>query len=161
MAEERQIPVTKKQKQAVENMLSGKFKSKSAALQAAGYTGGEAGSPARFMQATGVRQYLKRIGKKAKKLFKMKLEDKVMQVYMEGLNADKPFGKDAIMAADHPTRKMFADRFSEFFGWTTEAPATAPVQTQNNFFMVAKEEQKEFNGKFKDFLRGFYSPEQK
>ncbi len=75
-----------------------------------------------------------------------------MNVFYEGLDANKYVGKEAEEVPDHPTRKVFADKMMEFFGWSEQKQ----IPTQNNqynFFSTTKEKQIEFNSKLKQFLR--------
>lgn len=148
------VSPTKKQVMAVDNLLSNKFKTKSAAIQAAGLSPKYCSSD--FMGKVGVQLYLRKIGKSFKNRYGKSLPYKVMETYADGLQATKLYGKDGIEHPDYSVRKSYADAFSEFFGWKHQSvPAGTKIQ-QNNFFSVPKIEQEKFNSDFKDFLRRFY-----
>ena len=119
---------TPMQKQAVDNVISGQFVRKngkpnvSAAMRGAGYAESSVHKATETLgKAKGVQAYLKELGGEAMKRWNMSVQDKVMDVYLDGLDATRLFGKDAIEHPDHLTRKAFADRFSEFFGWVQSA----------------------------------------
>ena len=97
------------QKMAVDNILSGKFKTKKAAMLDAGYSEPVSGNPSQQLaHRKGVQAYLKSLGGKAISKWGMPIEDKVMDVYMEGLDATRLYGKDAIEHPDWGARKSFA-----------------------------------------------------
>lgn len=150
------VKTTAKQKQAVDNIVSGKFKSVAAAVRDAGYSDKVAKSASQnVLPARGIEVYLELLDKKAQRQFNLCLKDKVMEVYLDGLDATKRVrvGKRSFMDVDHLARKAFADRFSEFFGWTKETPPQQQAQ-QYNFFMFSKVKRDTFNEKFKEFLKG-------
>jgi len=150
------VKTTAKQKQAVDNVLGGKFKNLNSALQDAGYSKSSSMSAQRnvFMRR-GVEVYLAQLDKKAQRRFGLNLKEKVMETYLDGLDATKWVrkGKRSIEHPDFLARKQFADKFSEFFQWSSDAPPQKEGQ-QYNFFMFSEKEQGEFNDKFKDFLKG-------
>lgn len=148
------VKPTLKQKAAVDNIVTGKFKSVGAAMRDAGYSAKSSKKPRHaLINRRGVEVYLNKLDKMAQKRFSLCLRDKVMETYLDGLDAVKPYGKKEY--PDHMARKAFADRFSEFFGWSREAPPTQG-HAQYNFFMFDKTKQDSFNAKFKDFLTESY-----
>ena len=156
MKKQYKIKPTEKQKRAVENILSGRFNSKKAALLDAHYSKKSSENAKLMLEKKGVKQYLAALGNNAKKRWNMEIEDKLLNVYMDGLDAEKPYGKDAQLHADHPTRLKFADRLSEFFGWRDQegkAPVSSPKMNQFNFFSTPKEEREAFDEKLIKFLR--------
>lgn len=85
----------------------------------------------------------------------------VIKTYIEGLNATKLYGKNAIKHPDFRTRIIFADRLAEFFKWRRqEGTAAAPAGTnysQFNFFSVPEDKRGKFDQDFKVFLKHFYN----
>lgn len=152
---------TPKQKAAVDNVLSGQYKYKGknsirASMMAAGFSEATSGDPTRNLaERQGVQIYLEKLGEKAKKKFGMELRDKVMETYLDGLEATKLMGKDSIEHPDYSTRLAFADRFSDFFGWL-EQRREAKAYNQYNFFSVNEKERAKFNTNFKGFLDKYY-----
>ena len=158
----RKVKPTEMQKKAVDNIISGKFKTIKASMTDAGYSDVSAEQPSRALAETrGVEIYLASLSAKAKKRWDSSLEDKVMDTYMDGLDATKLFGKDGIEHPDWMARKSFADRFSEFFGWVSknQGPST-PQFNQYNFFSMPAEKRKAFNDNFKGFLKRYYKGEE-
>ena len=143
---------TLKQVKGVDNVLSGRFPSASQALRAAGY-GKHVKPGPEFFKAQGVELYLKTLSKVAKKRWNYSLPDKVMLTYLDGLEATKLAGKDAVEHPDWLARKAFADRFAEFFGWTRGETSAVGRLQQFNFFSVNEDDRKNFNENFKLFLR--------
>ena len=142
---------TPMQKEAVDNIMSGKYKSKKKALLAAGYSENTANNPGKdFIARTGVQKYLASFEKKAVVKFGMSLDQKIQEVYLDGLDADKPFGKNDIMP-DHRMRKEFADTIQESRGMM-RSKGRSKSQTFN-FFMFDKESRDKFNDAFNDFVR--------
>lgn len=143
----------------VNNLISGEYKTKEGAAIAAGYspnTARDGKSINKVLKSEAVEIYLKKLDKMARARFKSSLHDKVMETYLDGLEATKLFGKDAIEHPDYMARKAFADKFAEFFGWTKGTPQGGGSQNQFNFFMFKKEEREDFNQQFEGFLRKFY-----
>ena len=147
------------QKRAVDNVLSGNFKSVASAMREAGYSETTSHRPSEKLAGSkGVQAYLKQLGGKAIQKFGMSLEDKVLEVYLEGLDAQKPHGKNAKLSPDHMTRLQFADRFTSFFGWSNNQTRDGKVQQQFNFFnTISEEEGNAFNKQFNDFLNKYYA----
>lgn len=143
---------TVKQVKGVDNILSGRFPNSTQALRAAGY-GKHIKVGQEFYKAQGVELYLKTISKVAKKRWNYSLPDKVMLTYLDGLEATKLAGKDAVEHPDWMARKVFADRFAEFFGWTRGETSPVGKLQQFNFFSVNEDERKNFNENFEKFLR--------
>src|SRR3990167_6525182 len=149
---------TPMQRQAVDGVLSGKFKKVRQAMRDAGYTEASVHNADRVIgKAKGVEAYLRELGGEAMKRWHMSIQEKVMSVYMDGLDAKKLYGKDAIEYPDHLARKAFADRFAEFFGWVQTAQLSPGSRIQQfNFFGIADEKRKEFNTNFNKFLDRYY-----
>ena len=152
-----------KHEKLVDNLISGQFKTKEAAAVSAGYTrkSVEAGVASRVLKTHAVDVYLKKLDKISRTKFRVGLQDKVMNTYMEGLDATRLFGKEGIEHPDWQARKSFADSFATFFGWI-ESEKSHPTQQNNqfNFFSVPKEEQEVFNNEFEQFLKQFYAQPQ-
>lgn len=157
MKKERNVKPTKRQKRAVNALISGEAKSVKGAMLDAGYSKWTAGKGTdRLIRTKGVAVYLRELDKESRKLFAMSLPAKVMNVYLEGLSAERPYGKNAILFPDHLTRKAFADTFARFYGWLGERLPAGGKYTQFNFFSVGEKERGEFNRNFKGFLKYFY-----
>ena len=147
---------TPKQKLAVDNILSGRFKTKTAALQDAGYSDRVSRRPAETLgRARGVQIYLKTLDERSRKKFTMDIREKMMDVYFEGISATKLVRGSRSRYKEWPdwmARKAFVDRLAEFVGWLQ--PAAPPSgHTQYNFFMVDEAKRAEFNEKFKSFIQ--------
>ena len=141
------------QKQAVDNIMSGKFKSKKAALLDAGYAPASANNITQdFLSRKGVQQYIQSFERKAQVRFGMTLDEKIQDVYLDGLDADKPLGKHGEVIQDHKMRKDFADTIQEIRG-NLKGKSRANKQIFN-FFMVDKESRNNFNKNFESFVRG-------
>lgn len=151
---ERVLP-TAKQKLATDMILSGKAVSVPDAMRKAGYSDSSAHNATKvFTRSQGVDIYLKSLDALSRKKFGMSIQDKVMNVYYEGLEATKLFGKEGIEHADHPTRILAADRMAGFFGWNKVGVEDETKQfNQFNFFNVKQDKQKEFQSNLKEFLK--------
>lgn len=152
----RAVGPTRKQKRAVDNILSGKFKSKKAAMVEAGYSELVASDPKKKLVDTkGVNTYIKQLDLQARERWNKSIREKVMDVYADGLDATKLYGKQGLEHPDHMTRKAFADRLAEFFGWDHSGDQLGrPAQYQQfNFFSVDDKRRSKFNEKFKEFVR--------
>lgn len=149
------------QKRAVDNILSGEYPTKKAALEAAGYKESAASTPkATLAKAEGVQIYLKQLDLDAKERWGKSIGHKVMDVYADGLDATKLYGKDSVEHPDFGERRQYADRLSELMGWRKpQAEAgSRPIQYQQfNYFSVNEERREEFNKNFKKFLKDFYA----
>jgi len=146
--------ITFKQKKAVDLLLSGQATSRTDAMRKAGYKKGSYNKPRYALdQRKGVQLYLKTPDAKSRKLFKVSLEDKVMNTFFEGMDAEKLYGKDAIRAPDYSVRIAAADRFAKFFGWDRGIPEDRGQYNQFNFFNVPKEKQQQYHERLKMFLK--------
>ena len=143
---------TPMQVKGVDNVLSGRFPNSTKALRAAGY-GKHVKVGNEFFKAQGVELYLKTLSKVAKKRWNYSLPDKVALVYLDGLSAEKPYGKNAELFPDHAVRLQFANRFAQFFGWTQGEGIGSTKLQQFNFFSVDENTRHDFNENFKLFLR--------
>jgi len=152
------VKVTEKQRRAVDNIVTGKFKTAPPAMRDAGYTLESSKEPDKnLFSRRGVELYLKTLSKVCKNRFNLSLQDKVMTTYLDGLEATKLYGKNAIEHPDTMARIASADRFAEFFGWKRGVVPTASQQfNQFNFFSIDQEEQKRFNDNFKNMLGKYY-----
>ncbi|HZX13020.1 MAG: hypothetical protein UV58_C0013G0008 [Candidatus Wolfebacteria bacterium GW2011_GWC1_43_10] len=145
---------TPMQKRGVDNILSGKYNAAAPALRDAGYKPKTVINPQEnFFKAQGVGLYLKTLSKVAKKRWNVSLPDKVALTYLDGLEATKLYGKNAIEAPDYMARKVYADRFAEFFGWTHGDLAPGAKLQQFNFFSVDEKTRNDFNSHFREFLK--------
>lgn len=153
----KKVKTTDLQRQAIDNVISGKYKHVAPAMRDAGYSKESSLTPRHALfERKGVQVYLRKLDKKSQKRFAMSLPEKVMDVYLDGLEATKLSGKKAIEHPDHPTRMSAADRFAKFFEWVKEPTATGGKYAQFNFFSLAENKRKQFDEKFKDFLKRFY-----
>lgn len=148
------IEPTKKQRTVIDSYLKGLPWTE--ALRVAGYNESSAlhYSKKEFLNGKGVQRYISLMGAKAEQRFGESLPDKVMDVYLEGLEATKAVkvGQQTKEVPDWSARKSFADKFSEFFGWSREQVSTE-TQNQYNFFSVPKSEQETFNQRYKEYVR--------
>ena len=152
----RNVEPTVRQVKAINGILEGK--SGRQAMIKAGYDEGVAGKPTKkLMGSKGVRVYLERLDKKAFNRFKMSLKDKVLEVGLDGLEANKLMDKLGIEYADHDTRGKFMDRFLKLFGWIEGAQQDKASRLQQfNFFAVPESEKKQFNARFQNMLKKYY-----
>ena len=154
MDKPRNVNPTMMQKRGVDNLLSGKYNKIKPALIDAGFSNRTVANPREnFFKAKGVEVYLKTLSKVAKKRWSMSLGDKVAMTYLDGLEATKLFGKDAIEHPDFMARKAFADSFAKFFGWSHEQLTPGSKFQQFNFFSTAENEKRNFNDSFRVFLK--------
>ncbi len=144
---------TRKQMEAVDNILSGDYPSKSKALEAAGYTKVSAQQSSTLLETKGVQWYLKKINKTYRKRTGSTIPEAVMKIYTEGLGAHKYVGKKSLRKVDHATRKVFADQFAKFFGWMKQEEFVSTQNNQFNFFSTPQGDQNKFNDDFKKFLK--------
>ena len=140
------------QKLAVDNLMSGKSKTKKQAVLDAGYSEATAiNATKNVFKSQGVQEYLKQFDDKALVRFEMPLEEKLQEVYLDGLDADKPYGKHGDIMPDFKIRKDYADKISEMIGLIK---SRVPVAGQTfNFFMFGKSERSKFNKLFNNFVR--------
>lgn len=141
---------TNLQKRAVDNIMSGEYKSKSAAMIAAGYSKRVSRTPSQVISSPGVQEYLKNFEQKAVVRFGMSLDQKIMDVYLDGLDADRPLGNLGDIMPDHKVRKDFADTIQESRGMMKSKAKGGQVF---NFFMFDKESRSTFNEVFNSFVR--------
>jgi len=154
MKKTKKIVTTKLQKKAVDNILSGKFKSKNKAMQSAGYSKMASRIPKTHLaEGAGTKKYLSLIKKQSEKRYGKPLSQKVSEVYVDGLEATTSgkFGDNP----DFKTRLAYADRLSDFMGWVDNAQDNSKFQ-QFNFFSVNEKTRKEQDGRFKKFIRNYY-----
>lgn len=110
---------TEKQRKAIDGYLKGRKWTE--ALRVAGYSKLSAlhYSKKEFFNSRGAQKFVTQIDRKAAQRFGESLPDKVMEGYLDGLEATKSvkLGQRLVENPDWVTRKQFLDRFSEFFGW--------------------------------------------
>jgi len=156
----KEIHPTFMQKTAVDAILSGKSKTVAGGMRLAGYAEPTIHkSKEDLVKSRGVQEYLKTFSKVSKKRWNLSIQDKVMATYVDGLEATKLVGKDAVEHPDYIARKMFADKFSEFFGWSKAVMPFGGGQVNNNqfnFFSLPEPEREQFNETFKHFLGEYY-----
>lgn len=157
MKKQRKVKTTDKQRQAIDNIITGKHDKLAPAMRDAGYGKGASRNPGRnLLDRRGVQIYLQKLDKIAQERWNKALPDKVMEVYLDGLSATKLVGKESVEHSDHPTRMNAADRFAKFFGWMGDVAPAGRYQ-QFNFFSVSEERRQTFNEGFKKLLKQFYS----
>lgn len=145
----RDMPTTDQQKDGVKAILSGKYVTRTEALRSVGYKTG----PGTFMKSTGVQKYLKMLDVESKRRFNGRgIEDKVVDTYVEGLEATKLYGKNAIKHPDYLARKAFADKIGGMLGIGGTDDGGGD-KNQYNFFMFGQEEKQEFNEAFGEFVK--------
>ena len=151
MTKKYKVKTTPLQKKGVDNIMSGNYKSKKDAIKAAGMSDTTAHNPQLFVKQKGVQAYLKTFEQKAVVKFGMSLDEKIMDVYLDGLDADKPLGKHGEVIQDHKMRKEFADTIQESRGMMKSKQGGAQI---NYFFMFDKESRSQFNDAFSEYVRG-------
>ena len=148
------VKPTEKQIKAINGVLVGKKPAQ--ALTDAGYSSKTSSHfKQNFFQSQGVTQYLAKMNKVSLQKFKMNLDDKLIDVYLSGLEATKLHGRNAIEHPDWLARKAFADKLSEFMGWTKEDKFQT-ANNQFNFFSFPEEEKRDFNAEFVKFVKNYY-----
>ena len=148
------ITPTPFQKKVVDNVLSGKYKSKYKALRAAGASKYTARQPGHyFKNSKGIQLYLERLEKRTKERYGMTLRDKTVDVLTEGLDATKQTKEGE--HPDYQVRKQYVDKLLELMGYEGRESINplSSKNTQVNFFMTSKEEQEDFNGQFKRMMK--------
>ena len=148
-----------RQKLATDLILSGKAKSLKDAAKKAGYPPATAGNATvAVFRTPGVKGYLKKLDDISKKRFGSSIQDKVMNVFFEALDATRLYGKDAIEHPDHAIRVQAADRFAKFFGWENYGVGDESKRfNQFNFFNVDPNKQKAFHDNLKRMIKKAYS----
>lgn len=150
---------TQLQKRAIDNIVSGRFKSIAEAMREAGYSANTSHRPReKLAMSKGVQAYIESLSKVAKKRWNMSIEQKVALVFLEGLEATKLVGRNAEKVhPDFAVRKIYADSFAKFFGWVQGEVPSGDIHQQFNFFGISEEDRERFNTKFKSFLKDYYS----
>lgn len=109
---------TKKQREAVNNVLSGEYKSIAKAMRAAGYSEKSSYNPKHTLaNRKGVQNYIGSLSDSAQKRWNMSLDEKVMDVYLDGLDATKLHGKKGVEYPDYKMRLEYANKVAEFLSW--------------------------------------------
>lgn len=103
---------------AVNNILSGDFKSTAPAMRDAGYSKRSSlNSRHTLFNRRGVQVYIESLFEIARRRWGMSLPEKVMLVYLDGLEATKRIGRKAVEFPDWVTRKAYLDTLAGFLGW--------------------------------------------
>ena len=109
------------QVKAVDNILSGNFKSVAAAMREAGYSESTSfHALEKLGKSKGIQAYLKLLGADAIKRWGITIEEKVAHVYLDGLDAERPSRRKDVQYPDWKTRLVSADKISEFLGWVSK-----------------------------------------
>jgi len=143
---------TAKQIRGVQNILSGKYKTKAKALRDAGYSDSMALDPDKFMATKGVQAIIERIDEVSVDRYQMPIQSKLVEVWLKGLEAVKPYGKDANLYPDYPTRLKYAEALSTVLGVKTREPE-AKQANQFNFFSISGDQREEFDKSFVEFIK--------
>lgn len=153
--------ITEKQKSAVDNIISGKARTIKKAMRQAGYSDGSSKNPGNNLLARrGVQEYVKTLNRIAQEKFGIGVKDKLALTYVEGLEATKLYGADALEAPDWQSRHKFAESVARFLNLVEQAGEGRRVQAnQFNFFSVSNEEKQAINKNFTEFLKKFYQQE--
>ena len=156
MKKQNKVKPTERQVKAVNLILAGK--KPTVAMREAGFSPKTSKAPSQKLVASrGVQEYLKKFDKATRQKFGMNLGDKLVDVYTNGLSATKLTGKDAIEHDDFPTQYLFANKLSEFLGWTKSIETPSQNNSQYNFFNITSQERSDFNQKLKKFIKENYS----
>jgi len=142
---------TIRQKRATDNIMSGEFETEKDALVDAGYSESIAEKPYIVKNSEGVAQYLQTFDAKAQVKFGVSLRSKVQDVLLDGLQATKLYGKDAISHPDYNSRLSYTKVISEMLGILESKDKGG--KTQVNFFMFDDKQRKNFNNVFNSFVR--------
>ena len=142
---------TPMQKAGIDNIMSGKFETDKEALLDAGYSeeSSKRGKTT-ILQSKSAQNYLMTFDTKARVRFGMTLESKLQDVYLDGLDADKPWGKNDLIP-DYEVRKKYADKMAEMLGLAKSKSKQS--KQQFNFFMFDKNQRTDFNKAFNKFVR--------
>lgn len=109
------------QKRAIDNIVSGRFRSNAAAMRDAGYSRTTSlRALEKLGRSKGVEVYLKSLGAEALRRWNMSIQEKVIEVYLDGLDATRLVGRKNIEYPDWKVRLATADKFSEFLGWVSK-----------------------------------------
>ena len=113
----RKVKATEKQKRAVNNIISGNFKSRAEAMEEAGYSKTTSGRPGeKLFKSKGVEAYIKSLDVTAQQKWGLNLPDKVALTFLDGLESTRITG-NGIEVPDWLARLNYADRLSFFLGW--------------------------------------------
>ncbi|QQG41268.1 MAG: hypothetical protein HYV90_03800 [Candidatus Woesebacteria bacterium] len=145
------VKPTNKQVAAINGIIEGK--SAGVAMREAGYSRVTALNPKQNLVGTsGAKAYLQKLDKLSLCKYKLHLADKLADTTLNGLEATKLFGKDAIVHPDWSARAIFVKMLNEIVG-VTKPPEVLVNNRQFNFFKVGEVERSKFNNKLKEFLR--------
>ena len=111
-----EIKPNPKQIMAINNFLSGQFKSLASAMRDAGYSEKSSYNARHvLLNRRGVQVYMESMSDIAQKRWGMSLPEKVMMTYFDGLKATKG---GTTPQPDWMVRMVSADRFAFLLGWT-------------------------------------------
>jgi len=150
------VKTSELQKRAVNGILEGKAPGQ--AMIDAGYTAITASHPRQnLIVRAGVQAYLAKFDKASRRKFGMNLGDKLVDIFLDGLSANKLAGKNDEEVPDWGNRAVFAKQLAEFMNWIKPKEESRSFQQQNNlFFSIDDQTRGEFNERFKLFLKKFY-----
>ena len=156
---------TKRQMDVIKELASGKHPSFRSAVVAAGYnpTGQHY---KRFIAQKGVQRFLKTLDNKSLERYGVTVTEKIMDVFMDAMAAEKIVGRHDMRIEDHRTRVEVASKIAGIMNLTQPVQNTTINQTVNNtqnntqlnYFSTPKEERKEFTTSFIDFVRNYKKP---
>lgn len=152
---------SKRQKKAIDLLLSGREHRPQDAMLRAGYSKKTSLLPKkRLFETKGVQYYLHIINKKYEGIHHRNIPQAVMEVLAEGLGAEKLVGRHDKKIPDHLTRLKFAEKIAKYMGWEeNQVTQTSKQLNQFNFFSASVEEQKNFNQGLRKMIKDGISPD--
>ena len=129
------VKPTARQKRAIDNILSGGFKTIASAMREAGYSIRSSHNPKHILaNRRGVQNYIQSLPNTARKRWGITLQEKVLDVYLDGLDAIKLHGKEGNEHPDYIIRLDYANKISEFIGWLQPRHFSRKLTSIHNFF---------------------------
>lgn len=141
---------------SIMNLVTGKAKTLGLAQSMAGYKKPQPFT--KFMAKNGVRSFLKALDQAAIDKYHQSMAEKMIDVFMDALGAEKLAGKLDQVMPDHKVRIEVATKLSEIMNIKPVEKAVAAGPTTNiqyNYFSTDKSKQEDFNKQFIDFVSGF------
>lgn len=155
---QRQINITPRQKKAVDIALKGDWKTKREVLEKAGYTGASTRYGFKALKnSKGAQLYLERLERRSREKYGVGLQEQSAKVLLDGLEATKPTKEGDY--PDYAVRGQYLDRLNEVIGVKDSPLASEKSHNQFNFFMTSKEDQENFNEKFKRMMKDMVGKE--
>ena len=151
------VKPTKRQVAAINGIMEGK--SARRAMMDAGYSTKTSGNPkTKLLELRGVQAYISKFDEVSRKKYKMGLGDKLIDTYLDGLEATKSPDKSGNEHPDWTARSAFADKLSEFMGWNKQPPLQPQTAEYNqfNYFGVSQNEKDKIHQKLKLALKEIY-----